>query len=43
MGPVCELDILPDLGQLHTVTAVMDAPAPGGIPQREHNVMLPAD
>jgi hypothetical protein len=31
MGPVCKLNILSDLGQLHMVTAIVDAPAPGGI------------
>jgi hypothetical protein len=31
---VCELYILPDLGKLDTVTAIMDTPAPGGITQR---------
>ena len=31
VGPVCKLNILPDFGQLHPVTAIEDAPAPCGI------------
>jgi hypothetical protein len=42
-GTIGKLDILSNLGKLHAISSIMDAPAPGGIAKREHDIMLPAE